>query len=162
MSLVPTNPTASSRASLSFSWSKVGCKGKGTPLSRQQDRAGHWFWNALTTFIVTFSDFDVSHYSIKTLNTAARNFQFIKKQPINMLNSKLNVLIIYPLHKPIFELMELQWAFAPQKTRSCSAARYHRYLLRAQETKRHSTSEFHAMLSKEKNLVSTVSSNPFP
>lgn len=30
-----------------------------------------------------------------------------------MLNSKLNVLIKYPLHKPVFELMELQWASAP-------------------------------------------------
>lgn len=38
-----------------------------------------------------------------------------------MLNPKLNVLIKYPLHKPIFDLMELQWAFVPQQIRSCFA-----------------------------------------
>lgn len=83
----------------------------------------------------TFWCWNVPHYSIKTLHIAAHNFQFIKKQPINMLNSKLSVLIKYPLHKPVFELMELQWAFAPLQTRSCSAARCHRYLLWAQKQK---------------------------
>lgn len=116
------NPTASSRVSLSFAHWKRRLAAKeqsrlvppwaDSPLGQDTDSEMHPNLHCDIFWLQS-----VSHYNIKTLNIAVGNFQFLKKQPITILNSKLKVLITYPLHKPIFELMELQWVFTPQWTR---------------------------------------------